>query len=94
MEATLATSPWLAGETFSLADIAYAPYLTRLEHLRMNAMWDRRPKLADWFERLRERDAYKTAIVKWFNPKYLSLMDETGRREWPAIAAIIAEAKK
>jgi glutathione S-transferase len=46
MEATLANSGWLAGETSSLADISYTPYLTRLEHLRMDALWKARPHLA------------------------------------------------
>ena len=92
MEATLAKSPWLAGDSYSLADVAYAPYLTRLEHLGMKQLWTERPQLANWFERLREREAYQVALVQWFNPKYLSLMAEKGEREWPAIAKIIREA--
>jgi len=94
MEATLAGSAWLAGDTFSLADIAYAPYLTRLDHLQMRAMWDERPHLADWYESVRARACYKEAIVGRLNDKYLSLMEEKGRIEWPAIAEIIEEGRR
>ncbi len=94
MEATLASSSWLAGDTYSLADVAYAPYLTRLEHLRMRELWMERPHLANWFERVRNREAYKVALEQWFNAKYLSLMEEKGEREWPAIARIIKEASR
>jgi hypothetical protein len=39
---TLAARPWLAGETFSLADIAVAPYVNRLDMLGMAQMWEQR----------------------------------------------------
>ncbi len=94
METTLANSQWLAGDTYSLADIAYAPYLTRLEHLQMKELWSERPRLGRWFECLREREAYQIALTQWFNAKYLSLMEEKGEREWPAIAKIIKDAER
>ena len=33
--AALADGSWLSGKEVSLADIGYAPYLTRLDHLRL-----------------------------------------------------------
>jgi glutathione S-transferase len=33
METSLSERPWLAGKEFSLAEIGYAPYITRLDHL-------------------------------------------------------------
>jgi glutathione S-transferase len=35
MEVVLAATSWLAGGEFSLADIGYAPYVTRLDHLQL-----------------------------------------------------------
>jgi glutathione S-transferase len=32
METALSEDPWLAGKKFSVADIGYAPYITRLDH--------------------------------------------------------------
>jgi glutathione S-transferase len=89
MEQTLSTDPWLAGEAYSLADVAYTPYATRLDHLQLQALWDRRPHFAAWYDRVKQRISYQTAMVKWFNPKYLSLMEEKGREEWPRVKAIV-----
>ncbi|MGZ8532762.1 MAG: glutathione S-transferase family protein, partial [Candidatus Binatia bacterium] len=78
METTLANSPWLAGTEFSLADIGFAPYVTRLDHLQLQFLWDKRPYIPAWYDRLRERRAYSEALEKWFNPAYLPLMKEKG----------------
>ena len=92
MEQVLHTGPWLAGEEFSLADISYAPYMTRLDHLQLAALWRHRPHVAEWYARLRDRKPYQDGLVRWFNPRYLSLMSEKGRLEWPAIEAILGES--
>jgi glutathione S-transferase len=89
METTLATSSWLAGDSFSLADIAYAPYVTRLDHLQLSSLWDRRPHLARWYGRVKARKGYQIGLTEWFNPKYLSLMEEKGRQELPVISEIL-----
>jgi glutathione S-transferase len=78
METALADSPWLAGKEFSLADIGYAPYITRLDHLQMQFLWDNRPHIPAWYDRLRERGGYVEALEKWFNAAYLPLMKEKG----------------
>lgn len=62
-EATLARSPWLAGETYSLADIAMIPFIDRIRNLRPDFMSDNEyPKLIDWYERMRCRPAFKKAF--------------------------------
>lgn len=91
MEDTLADGPWLAGDQYSLADIAYTPYATRLDHLQLHGMWDKRPRFADWFDRLKARPSYRTALTDWFNDSYLPLMREKGREVWPRVAEIIAD---
>jgi glutathione S-transferase len=93
MEAALRHSPWLAGNSFSLADTAYAPYVTRLEHLQLSSMWAHCPHVADWYRRICQRAGYQEALTQWFNAKYLSLMLEKGRAEWPKIEAILADAR-
>ena len=89
MEQALSADPWLAGAAYSLADVAYTPYATRLDHLQLRALWDHRPHFAAWYDRIKQRDSYQVAMVKWFNPKYLSLMEEKGRQEWPRVKAIV-----
>lgn len=61
METALAETPWLAGQEFSLADVGYAPYITRLDHLQLQFLWDKRPHVPAWYERLMERRAYKVS---------------------------------
>jgi glutathione S-transferase len=91
METALQSCLWLAGDSFSLADIAYAPYLTRLDHLQLAAMWTHRPTLAAWYDRVRQRAGYWEGLTRWFNPGYLALMEEKGRQDWPFIERILAE---
>jgi glutathione S-transferase len=89
MEPMLAAGPWLAGKEFSLADIGYAPYITRLDHLQLQFLWDKRPHIPAWYDRLRERRAYTEALEKWFNPNYLSLMEEKGLEVRDRVKAIV-----
>jgi glutathione S-transferase len=88
MEAALVTGPWLAGDTYSLADIAYTPYLTRYDHLQLLGVLDKRPRLANWYDRVKARHSYGEALGKWFNPKYLTLMKEHGSAAWPKVREI------
>ncbi len=89
-EARLADHDWLTGDTFSIADIAYAPYMARLDHLQLFPMWDRRPRVADWFERLRQRDGYQEGLQRWFNDSYLTLMQEKGQETWPETRQLLS----
>jgi glutathione S-transferase len=56
MEADLANGPWLAGDSFSLADINITPYVVRAGEINPG-FHDRalRPRLMDWFDRIRAR---------------------------------------
>lgn len=89
METALGDSPWLAGESYSLADAAWTPYLTRLDHLNLLQWISKRPKLTGWYERVRARPSYATAITKWNNRKYIDLMTEKGAEAWPKIRKML-----
>lgn len=69
MEETLAASPWLAGTEYSLADIAMAPFINRIEVLKRPEMVGaaKRPRLAAWWQRIQERPAFKEAF-SYANP--------------------------
>jgi glutathione S-transferase len=92
LEIALAATPWLTGAEFSLADIGYAPYVARLDHLQLQFLWDRRPHVPAWYDRLRERRAYTEALEKWFNPAYLPLMKEKGSEVQARVKSIVAAA--
>jgi glutathione S-transferase len=90
MEEALSAQPWLAGDEYTLADVAFTPYLLRLEHLRILGMIADRPRVADWYARCQQRPSFSVALRKWENPKYLSLMNARGDECWPEVRAIIA----
>jgi glutathione S-transferase len=90
MEAALSATPWLAGNEFSLADIGYTPYITRLDHLQLQFLWDKRPHVPEWYDRVRERRSYSNAMEQWFNPAYLPLMKEKGSEAQGRVRAIVA----
>jgi glutathione S-transferase len=64
MELKLSDGPWLAGRAFSLADIAMAPMINRIDVLARPEMISaaRRPKIADWWERILARPAFQQAF--------------------------------
>ena len=90
MEAALANYKWLAGDEYSLADISYAPYITRLDHLQLQFFWDHRPHVLDWYDRLRERRSYREAFDAWPNQSYYGLMKEKGLEARDRVKAIVA----
>jgi glutathione S-transferase len=65
MDAALATSPWLAGGTCSLADIALVVYLGRLASFEMAPLWRDRTHLTAWRDRIAARPAFTRAITQW-----------------------------
>ena len=89
MAAALEDGPWLAGKSYSLADIAYTPYLIRLEHLQLGAMIDKRPKVKAWGERLKERPSWAKGIGEWLNQTYITLMTDKGAEAWPKSKQIL-----
>lgn len=93
MEETLGQKAWLSGSDFSLADIGFAPYLTRLERLQLTPMWDKRPKTADWFGRIKSRKAYQRAIADCYNkaPTQKKLLEEKGAESWPRVKTILQQ---
>jgi glutathione S-transferase len=89
MEVALTQHQWLVGDRLSLADAAYAPYLTRLDHLSLQALWSSRAAVGDWYVRIRETPGYLRGISDWFNPKFLQLMGEAGAAVDGRVAEIL-----
>jgi glutathione S-transferase len=88
-EAALAQTPWLAGAEFSLAEVNYAPYLARLRQLGFDALFERRPHVAAWAERVAAHPSVKEGVERWNNPKYLALFDERRPEAQAAIAKLM-----
>jgi len=81
VEARLGESPFLAGESYSLADLAWTCIFARLKLLRLaDSFWGdgRSPRIGAYYERLRSRPSFNEAGI-WERP--------------PAIAARLALLK-
>ena len=61
MNQRLSSVPWLAGERYSLADIAAAPVIDRVVRLGLDDLWADLENLSGWIDRLSARPAYKSA---------------------------------
>ena len=56
--------PWLMGDAFTLADLNLAPFIARLDGLRMLPVWlDERPRANTWWPRVQARPSYAQARV-------------------------------
>ena len=93
VEEALADSPWLVGSTFSMADIAMAPYVNRLSTLSMEGLWSngRLPRVENWFERVKDRPTFKPAFIDWMPSDLSEEMRSNGEKSWPQIQAIIEQ---
>jgi glutathione S-transferase len=89
MEESLSGQEWLAGPSYTLADVAFAPYLARLEHLNLSGMLGPRRSVAKWYERCKSRPSFALAITKWENPDYIGLMRRRGAEAWPKVQEIV-----
>lgn len=61
MELALAANEWLAADSFSLADVAMAAFVDRLDRLAMPALLEPFAKTFDWAVRIRARPSFAAA---------------------------------
>lgn len=54
--------PWLAGSTFTLADIAAAAELSCLDYID-NVPWDKNPEAKDWYARIKSRPSFRAILA-------------------------------
>lgn len=85
---------WLIGE-YSLADVAYASYMKRLYCCALEFLWEDRPRVADWYARLKARPAYKTAILDWFDwdISWTDLMRTEGEKVRDQVREMVEEMR-
>lgn len=69
LDAALTASVWLAGNTYSLADADYTPYLQRMEDLGLAWLWQDKPFLTDWYARVRSRPSFSAVVEDWVSPQ-------------------------
>jgi glutathione S-transferase len=91
MAARLEGHDWLAGDCFSLADIAMLPYICRLRDLGQTWVWAEGSAFAAvgaWLDRCYARPGY-AGIADFLNDKYLAVMAASGRDAEPKLRAMM-----
>ena len=90
IDAAMETGPYIAGATYSLADVAAIPYVWRLDKLRLARLWDKRPGVAAWFERVRQRPSFATAVDQWLTPADIERYASFQPDPWPKVSELIS----
>jgi glutathione S-transferase len=92
IEAAMRDGPYVAGAGYSLADIAATPYVWRLDKLKLARMWDRRPGVAGWYDRIRQRPSFATAVTEWISPADVERYANFEPDPWPKVSEILRAA--
>jgi glutathione S-transferase len=92
MADSLKGGQYLAGDDFSNADCAVIPYILRLELLKLGALSDRYPAVADWWARMRARASVKTAIFDRMSDGDWAPFKNLAPDPWPKVQALLKRA--
>jgi len=55
-------SPWLAGESISIADFCVLPTVVRMIDLHLEHVWSELKHFQNWYERIKARPSFETAF--------------------------------
>jgi glutathione S-transferase len=92
MAHSLKGGQYLAGDGFSNAECAVIPYILRLELLKLGALWDRYPAIADWWARMRARPSVKAAIFDRMSEADWAPFKTLAPDPWPKVQALLKAA--
>jgi glutathione S-transferase len=96
METQLSRTPWLAGDTFSLAEIGTVPWAYRLLvelDLGDGLLGAGRPHLNEWLERVVARAAFKRAVFVSGIEAIVERFEEGGRSARPHVEEILGRSR-
>ena len=87
IDTTLSDQPWLAGGTFSLADISHVVYVARMDTFQLSGLYEPLPRLVDWLARIRARPSWSEAVEQWGDTSSPARVKH-GREAYPRIKSI------
>jgi glutathione S-transferase len=90
IEDAMKEGPYLAGASFSLADIATIPYALRLDLLKLSRLWDSSPGVAAWWERVRSRPSFDDTIAKRMTESDWAPFRSIEPDPWPKVRELMA----
>lgn len=73
LEKQLGSGPWIAGETYSLADIAWTTLLGRADFVGLKSLLNApsRPRVSDYYARLRARPSFAAQVSRYQTKPYV-----------------------
>jgi glutathione S-transferase len=92
IEASVKDGPYIAGPAYSLADAAATPYVWRLQQLKLARMWERRSGVAGWYDRIRRRPSFATAVEQWMTQADIDRYANFEPNPWPKVSEILRAA--
>lgn len=92
MEESLEHGRFLAGEGYSLAEAGVIPYIFRLEVLRLAKMWDKRPRVAAWWDHIRQRPSTQTTIIQRMSDSDWAPFRNFEPDPWPQVQKLLHAA--
>lgn len=91
LDALLGQQKWIAGDEFSLADAAMAPYFQTPYQFGWREWYESRANVAAWYARCRARDSYASAVSADFSAAKLEDLQQRGEPAWLKIQALLQE---
>jgi glutathione S-transferase len=92
IEEAMKGGPYLAGSTYSIADIGATPYIWRLEQLKLAKWWDKKPGVAAWYERMKQRASFDVAINKVLTQEDRDRYTNFQPDPWPKVRELLKTA--
>lgn len=89
MDSALTQGSWLCGSHYSIADAAFAPYMVRLEALKMDALWNNAPQFSTWLKSVSARKNARSLKNTWGSPSFIELVQKYATQAAPEIAALM-----
>ena len=84
-------NPWLCGDIFSLADASAAPYVMRIRNIGLGVLWDDKPGVNDWLERVIERVNTYELEDPWGSDSFHAMVAEHVNQSQSEIEKLLKE---
>jgi len=64
VENALQQTKWICSDQFGIADIVLVPTIVRMDDIGLGTLWDNKPRVANWFDRVQERASFDVAYYE------------------------------
>lgn len=86
MEKALAASPWLLGDSFSLADAGLLSFFYRLEMMHCAGLWTRHfPQVTRWYAAAKARESFRIGVLEPIPAAAYAAYDQASGPVWPDV---------